>query len=190
MRLRLPGYWTIRTRIGTHPLLFEALYRAFNPRSRLLTGPRTDVVIEGFPRSGNSFAVHAFKRAQGRGLVVANHVHAPSQLLRARRFAHPACLLIREPAEAVAALATKVPHFEVRDLLRAYELYYVFLLGHAACFVVAPFAELLTDSGSLVRGLNRRFDTRFVEIDGAAHRASTVSFLGPELYFEPRTRLP
>ena len=116
MRLRLPRYWTLRTRIGTKPLIFEALYKAFNRNSTQLTGKSTDVVFEGYPRSGNSFAVFAFSSAQGRSLRIANHVHSPSQLIRAAQLGIPACLLIREPAAAVAAFATKVPHLQSSDL--------------------------------------------------------------------------
>ena len=190
MRFGLPAYWTIRTRIGTHPLLFEALYRAFNPHSPLLANRSTDVVIEGFPRSGNSFSVYAFKRAQGRELAVANHVHSPSQLVRAARFGLPACLLIREPAAAVAALATKVPHLNPRDLLRSYRLYYAFLLDYAAHFVVVPFSAVTGDVGVLIRRLNARFGTRFAAIDRATHRAYTISFLAAEIAHGPRERLP
>ncbi len=70
-----------------HELLGDAPF--FLPLQRLLTPEsardraiteRTQLVIEGFPRSGNTFASKAFTLAQDRPVVVASHVHLPAQV--------------------------------------------------------------------------------------------------------------
>src|SRR5918999_5771267 len=67
----------------------------------------TEIVIEGFPRSANSFAVAAFARAQGRKPKIAHHVHAPAQVIAAARAGIPAIVLIRNPEEAVLEYVIK-----------------------------------------------------------------------------------
>ena len=74
-----------RTRLyaGKHPLFF---FGAYSPRRKyrgLLVDGGTQMVIEGFPRSGNTFAVFAFRHAQRRDIRVAHHLHAPAQVIRA-----------------------------------------------------------------------------------------------------------
>jgi hypothetical protein len=50
----------------------------------------TEIVIEGYPRSGNTFAVVAFRLAQGREIEIAHHLHAAAQIKRAARLDVPA----------------------------------------------------------------------------------------------------
>src|SRR6266566_5260966 len=66
--------------------------------------PHVDIVIEGFPRSANSFAVHAFRVAQDRPVRIAHHLHAPAQVIAAVRARVAAITLIREPEDAVLEL--------------------------------------------------------------------------------------
>jgi len=52
-----------RCYVGRHPFLFYNFYRLKPSRRDLLVDRRTRIVIEGFPRSGNTFAVVAFEQA-------------------------------------------------------------------------------------------------------------------------------
>src|SRR2546427_7470725 len=61
----------------------------------VLAGPGTDILIEGFPRSANSFSVAAFRLAQGPPVEVAHHTHAPANAIAAFRRHIPALILIR-----------------------------------------------------------------------------------------------
>ena len=108
------GVWNLgQTRLSTHPSLYL-------PFARRRYGPdmsfndRTEIVIEGFPRSANSFAVNAFVLAQGRPVHVAHHVHAAAQVLAAGRAGVPAILLIREPTDAIVSYLLWQPHLRPR----------------------------------------------------------------------------
>ena len=188
MRLAVPYYWTARTWIGTHPVLFEAAFRACNPRSGRLVGPGTEIVIEGFPRSANSFSIFALRRGEGRRIAIANHTHAPSQIMRAAALGKPAILLIRAPGDAARALVEKVPHIALGDALAAYALYYRALLSYRDAYVVGDFDEVTRDFGALVRRLNRRFGTGYRVIDRAEHEAAARAYLIAEKYKLHRTR--
>ncbi len=59
----------LQTHVGGHPAIYFSLYRLFRTRQNL-TGavtPDKQLVIEGFPRSGSTFARRAFIMAQGEG---------------------------------------------------------------------------------------------------------------------------
>ena len=63
--------------------------------------PGVDIVIEGFPRSANSVAVHAFRVAQDRPVRIAHHLHAPAQVIAAVPAPEDENRLIRETEDSL-----------------------------------------------------------------------------------------
>jgi hypothetical protein len=74
-----------RRHVGEHPLLFHNIYKLRLRYQNLLVDRTTQLVIEGFPRSGNTFAVVAFEQAQRQSVRIAHHLHAPAQVMLAAR---------------------------------------------------------------------------------------------------------
>ncbi len=124
---------------------------------------RTELVIEGFPRSGNSFAVAAFRRAQGRPVRVAHHLHAPGHAIAAIRKNVPTLVVVRDPDDAVPEFAASKPNIPVGEILRGYVRFYESLVPYGTRFVVGAFEEVLSDFPSVIRRINRRFSTSFQE---------------------------
>lgn len=150
---------------GKHPSLFFGLYSARPKYRGLLVGPETGLVIEGFPRSGNTFAVFAFRYAQQQDVSVAHHLHAPAQVLRATRLGIPTLVLLREPMDAVLSLMMRDPRFTARKALRYYTSFYEAVAGYSDGFVLGLFEEVTGDYGGIIGRINARFGTRFVPFD-------------------------
>jgi hypothetical protein len=94
-------------RLKTLPLPSLTLPLARALRRGEVVDARTDIVIEGFPASANTFAVAAFRLAQEpRYMRIAHHTHVPAQVIEATRLGVPAILLIREPMQAVLSVMT------------------------------------------------------------------------------------
>jgi len=123
----------------------------------------TEIVIEGYPRSGNTFAVVAFRQAQGREIEIAHHLHAAAQIKRAARLDVPAIVLIREPSEAILSLVVRDPHASMRWALRSYIRFYSAVVPYLEKTVVAPFATVTSDLASIIRTVNTRYGTAFKE---------------------------
>ncbi|HEX9064474.1 MAG TPA: hypothetical protein VF843_05165, partial [Streptosporangiaceae bacterium] len=123
----------------------------------------TEIVIEGFPRSGNTFAVVAFRQAQGREIKMAHHLHAAAQIKRAARLDVPAVVLIRDPSEAIPSLMVRDPHASARWALRSYIRFYSAVVPYLEKTVVAPFATVTSDLASIIRVVNKRYGTAFNE---------------------------
>jgi hypothetical protein len=161
----------------------------FRPALREPEDPRpwvsrtTEIVIEGYPRSGNTFAVVAFRQAQGREIEIANHLHAAAQIKRAARLDVPAIVLIREPSEAILSLVVRDPQASIQWALRSYVRFYSSVLP---CLerktVVAPFATVTSDLGSIIRMVNARYGTAFKEFvptaDALKSVRQTVEWMG------------
>ena len=76
----------LRNFLGKSPFLFYLIYSVYPVKNKnldLLTNLNTQLVIEGFPRSANTFAVITFWHLQPKKVIVAHHQHVPAQIIRA-----------------------------------------------------------------------------------------------------------
>jgi hypothetical protein len=142
----------------------------------------TEIVIEGYPRSGNTFAVVAFRLAQSRKIEIAHHLHAAAQIKRAARLDVPAIVLVREPSEAILSLMVRDPRASIRWALRSYIRFYSAVVPYLAKTVVAPFATVTSDLASIIRMVNTRYGTAFKEFvptqDALNSVRQTVEWMG------------
>jgi hypothetical protein len=121
----------------------------------------TEVMIEGFPRSANTFAVTAFELAQGRPVNVAHHLHVPAHVLAAAAARLPTLVLVRQPLDAVASAVARRPGLSPERLMRRYIDLHERILPVRESFVVADFTQVTTDFGGVTERLNERFGTAF-----------------------------
>jgi hypothetical protein len=118
-------------------------------------------VIEGFPRSANSFAYEAFLAGQPRPLRVAHHMHVPAQVLRAVAWRIPALVLIRKPLDAAVSYAIMAPGVAPRTILRAYASFYETLEPYHHGFLGATFEDVTHAFDQVIRALNAKFRRTF-----------------------------
>lgn len=124
---------------------------------------RTDILIEGYPRSANAFTVAAFAMAQGESVQIAHHVHAPAHVIAAVRAGVPSLVLLREPGEAVVRVVAYKQNVTIGQALRAYVRFYRPLLPWRNGFVIGRFSDVTTDLAAVIRRVNERFGTDFAE---------------------------
>ncbi|HBW20992.1 MAG: hypothetical protein ACLPN6_07920 [Streptosporangiaceae bacterium] len=154
----------LRTQAFEYPALYLPFARRKYPGpSPEVIGPRTELVIEGYFCSANTFAVYAFQLSQARPVRLAHHLHAPAQLITAARRGIPALLLIREPEDAILSELTYDPAAAMRSALVAYSRFYTCLLPLLDSLVVAEFEQVIHDFGTVIRRLNAHFGTSFAE---------------------------
>ena len=169
--------------IGRHPWLYRAVFRNRSGFEDLLVDEETDICIEGFPRSANSFAVAAFRHAQDEPVGIAHHNHVPAPVLTAVRRGIPTIVLIRDPVEAVISFrglllqiaATndeeKAFHIAFELRLKAWISFYETIKPVADRIVIAPFEEVTDDFGGVIDRVNERFGTAFARFH---HTSATV----------------
>ena len=151
-----------RLRVGKHPFLYCSLYRLWrgNDAPRLVN-QSTQIVIEGFPRSGNTFAVTAFRQAQDEDVRIAHHLHVPTQVIRAAHLQIPILVLIREPADAVSSLMVREPRITARYALNYYISFYRTVAKYRSAYVLGTFDEVTNNYGITIGRINAKFGTHF-----------------------------
>ena len=150
-----------RRYVGRHPFLFYNFYRLRPSYRDLLVDRRTQIVIEGFPRSGNTFAVVAFEQAQRESVRVAHHLHMPAQVIRAARWNIPTLLLVRKPKDAALSWVIREPRIPIRQALKHYVSFYEKAAEYRDALVVGFFEELTRDYGMVLERVNAKFGTGF-----------------------------
>ena len=149
-------------------------------------GHRTQIVIEGPRRSGNTFAVAAFELAQPNPVVVAHHRHAGVHVVGGVRRGLPALVLVREPQDAVLSYVLyERGRITVRQALRAYARFFEDVLPYLDGVVVATFESVTSDFGRVVRAVNDRFGTDFAVFE---HTAENVERCFARIEDEHRRR--
>jgi len=160
------GRHAIRARLYDWPAVYLAFARVRYRRvpNRIVTAD-TELVIEGFPRSGNTFSAAAFDMAQRRPIKTAHHLHSSAQVLRAVRLGVPVLLLVRNPRDTVISHVIRQPCVTMRQSLSAWTRFYERLLPVRDEVFVADFSRVSTDFGAVIRDFNVRYGTGYKEFD-------------------------
>ena len=125
----------------------------------------TELVIDGFQGSANSFATVAFKYFQTKPIKLAHHLHAPVLIIKAADKGIPVILTIREPLGTVMSLTSRWSYVSVEQALRSYIGFYKCLLPYAEKFIVSDFSSTINGLDNIILALNNKFSTDFIVID-------------------------
>jgi hypothetical protein len=155
----------LQTHAGRHPAIYFSLYRLLRTRQNLAGAvtPDKQLVIEGFPRSGNTFARRAFIMAQNEGFDqtrIACHLHVPAQVILAARWQIPTLVPIRRPRDAVLSFVIRDP-ISVDQALRYYVSFYETVEKYRDAYVLGLFEEITEDFGQVIKHINDKFGTTF-----------------------------
>jgi hypothetical protein len=140
-------------------------YALLQPKVRGgVVNDRTDLVLEGFPRSANTYALAAFRRTNGPGPVVASHLHTAVSVVEGVRRGLPVVVVVRDPVDACASMIQRQP-VTPRSALTAYIRFNSTVVEHLTDVVVSDFAVTTSSFGSVIKELNQRFGTTFTPYD-------------------------
>jgi len=120
-----------------------------------------DIVIEGFPRSANTYGEVSFRMMQSRPVRVGHHLHAAGQISFAVKHGIPCIALIREPFPAIASLIVRSPKLGPRDAILDYLQINSTILHNCEKLIVSPFECTTKDFGSIINLVNIQFGTEF-----------------------------
>lgn len=97
--------------------LYSTLVRSDGGRSIKRESQGAEFLLDGFPRSGNTFSAHLVK-TNFPGMKFIHHFHNVAALKAARKEGLARFILLRDPKEAIASLL--LLHDDLRDKFRFY----------------------------------------------------------------------
>lgn len=142
----------------------STLARGVSPKTYLAQKGVTDICIEGYPRSGNTFAVLMFNMAND--VRIAHHTHCTGQVARALRYGIPAVVLIRNPVDAITSSAFSLGGPKVVDAeVYRYIAFYRWVKSRVDSIVLCRFETVVTDFNRVIERVNRKYNTGFNYIE-------------------------
>lgn len=153
----------IKRILAPYPRIFIPVFRLFSSERKrlLLISSQTELVIEGFPRSGNTFAVVAFEFPQTRNVFIAHHLHVEAQVLEGVRRGIPVMVVIRDPLSAISSLVVRHPDIDPNEALKDYIRFYSAIEGLSEKVLMAEFNQITRDFGQVIQRFNDKFSTNF-----------------------------
>lgn len=154
--------FTLRSWIARYPAAYFALlHLSRSPRRHLYVRRDTEVVIEGYPRSANTFAVCAFLYAQARPVKIARHLHLPVQISRAVKWKIPTMIVLRKPEDAILSYLVRYPALSAKTAVNAYIDFYRTAEAFRNYLTLVAFDTVTHDFGAAIKALNLKFNTNF-----------------------------
>lgn len=160
--------------ISIYPAVFMIVYKLLGKKQHLLVNKDTQIVIEGFPRSGNTFSVVALECSQDKAVNIAHHLHAASQIIWAVNNGIPSVVLIRSPAEAVASFLIREPDLTIKLALLDYIRFYKAVLPYKQKLAIVKFDQVITNYADSIKMINDKFDTSFNLFDHSDENVEKV----------------
>lgn len=160
-RTKAPGPYRmlrryLRLYVSARPKLYAAYARLGGLQFQLTE--TTQVLVDSYPRSANSFFEAAFTRAHGGRLEVAHHSHAAGQVLMGVKRGLPAIVLLREPRGAIASFyEMNDGDYPIELCTREYVVFYTALRSVIDRLVVVETATLENRFFALMTLLRDRY---------------------------------
>jgi hypothetical protein len=121
---------------------------------------RNTIVVEGYPRSGNTFLVELVQQHYNPEFRVLSHTHSPFVANRAAGNHCPCLLLIRNPVDAIASYHV-YSGVSIKNLIDHYRWYYETLNWKTGDFLIVDFKKLVADPTQVLRNIFLRYPKAF-----------------------------
>lgn len=159
-----------RRALWSRPLLYWPI--AMVRQRKNILSRNFDLMVDGFPRSGNTFAANWFQLHSGANRISSHH-HNPAAVTLAVQRSKPVLILIRNPAGAAASWAVR-SRYPIAYILDSYIDYYRLIAPLAADICICGFHELISSPEAVTARLNCRFGLNFAAVSLSAERRQQV----------------
>jgi len=147
--------------------------RGEDPSNYIVKKGVTDICIDGYPRSANSFSVRMFRQANPDSKI-AHHTHSIANIEKAIECNIPVVVLIRNPEQAIVSSVIAHEKNNVDEEICRYIDFYDWVYRRMDKIVLADFDKVINDFNSVIVDINKCFSTSFFMLDDVKKADSQV----------------
>ncbi|QAA81294.1 hypothetical protein EI546_05930 [Aequorivita sp. H23M31] len=182
----------MRKIIESSPFLFYIWYHLVRKNRGLKIdyfSQKTKFSLDGYPRSGNTFATSLVKNIFGKDVFI-HHFHAIAPIKVSLRKNIPAFILIREPEEAITSYYLKWYSFKrkpipkeintklLKKLTNQYVEYYKYVQQKKNKLEIIEFRDLVRNPKQFIADINNKVYQNELEIGSAQMEKAINSYRG------------
>jgi len=150
----------IKIIVSIFPLIYFNFF--FLKKKELLVSNNTGLVIDGFPRSGNTFCAVSFRKFQKKKIQISHHTHSPANIKRALKLNIPVILLIRKPEDSLKSLMIMFPYMSFSIISFWYYIFYRSLLLYRDKLLIIDFEILTKEYQLMLERYNKKFNSSLI----------------------------
>jgi hypothetical protein len=139
-------------------------------RNDLIVSRKTDLCIEGYPRSANTFACMLLYNINP-NINIAHHTHSIANLKLALRYEIPAFVLIRFPIDAIVSYLIRREAFlgyndqDIIYAMREYADFYNFVILNINELNIVKFEEIVDYTSKFLVSIKKNSDVDILHIE-------------------------
>lgn len=147
--------------------------RGENPKVYIVKKGVTDICIDGYPRSANSFSVRMFLQANP-DAKIAHHTHSVANLNKALKHNIPVVVLIRDPEQAIISSIIAHKKNDIDMEVSRYIDFYDWVYRRIDKMVIADFYQVVNDFNAAILNVNKKFNKSFLLLSDVKEADSQV----------------
>lgn len=122
----------------------------------------TEITMDGFQRSGNSFATYQFIN-ENKDLNIAHHRHINTQIIFSAENNIPTIVFIRDPIDTIiSAFFVQESAISFEIIIKSWINFYEPIMRYKNKIVVSNFDSTINNFDKIINQLNIKYDSKFV----------------------------
>lgn len=143
------------------------------PKNYIVQKGITDICIDGYPRSANSFSVRMFLQANP-NINIAHHTHSVANLKKAIKYNIPTVVLIRDPEQSIVSSVIAHKKNDIDEEVSRYIDFYGWVCTRLDRMIVADFDQVINDFNAVILEINNQCDKSFLLLENVKEADSQV----------------
>ena len=155
--------YKIKAYIKSNPTLYRLITFVRNSseqRNNFLCNKNTDLCVEAYPSSANSFLCRILKYLN-KDLRIGQHTHTIANIKLALKYNIPVITIIRDPLDAISSRAVRFNE-EIEKCIFEYIDFYEYVAAHLDDLVLLSFEKVINNTSKTLQAIKEKTGLSFI----------------------------
>ena len=139
--------------------LFYIIFKIFRKNDNRIVTNKTHLVIEGYPRSANTYCYSIFKTLDT-NLNIASHIHLPVNINLGLNKKIPCIAIIRDPIDCITSYMIR-ENIEILHAINYYLFFHNNLDVNNNKLLIVKFSTIISNYEKVINKYNHLFNTKY-----------------------------